>query len=112
MTKKYICIEVPCEINLRTSIKNMQDSLNIGHINAYTPESFVLNLETSGLRVLKFELADISWELKSFNKSTSKAFIHHVLRRTCLRIGQTFASRIFTYHAIALCERAPMLDIT
>jgi SAM-dependent methyltransferase len=44
---RAIFVEVPCELHLRTTRHELQRMLDIGHINAYTPESFQLLLETA-----------------------------------------------------------------
>jgi SAM-dependent methyltransferase len=109
--RKFVYVEVPCELHLRTTLPALQDSLNIGHINAYTLESFVLKLETSGLKVKRIQLMDTSFAVKAFGRSAWKAAIAHALRRGALFLNEGVASRLFTYHAGALCEAAEKLDI-
>lgn len=38
VARRLVYVEVPCELHLRTSQRALQRSLDIGHINAYTPE--------------------------------------------------------------------------
>src|ERR1700722_7043310 len=109
VAKRYIFVEVPCELHLRASYKNLQPTLNIGHINAYTPESFVLTLETSGLRVEQIGIFDHSYPFYRFGTSALRATLKMAIRRFLLGLNETFASRIFTYHVGALCTKAPML---
>jgi SAM-dependent methyltransferase len=111
VAKSYIYIEVPCELHVRTSYNDLQTSLAIGHINSYTPESFVLTLETSGLRVKDLVVYDHSFAIHRFHTSAWKAVLKTILRRSLLLISDRLASRIFTYHVGALCEKAPMLNI-
>jgi SAM-dependent methyltransferase len=111
VARKFVYVEVPCELHLRTTFSRLQDSLNIGHVNAYTLESFVLRLETSGLRVKELRLVDTSYTTKAFGRSAWKAMVSHALRRGALFLNEMAASRLFTYHAGALCEAAEKLDI-
>jgi len=106
VARKYIYIEVPCELHLRTSVRAMQRTLDIGHINAYTPESLVLTLETSGLSVLDFKVFDHSREVHAFSTSPMAAAAKTILRGGLLKINQSLASKIFTYHCGALCVAA------
>jgi ubiquinone/menaquinone biosynthesis C-methylase UbiE len=112
VAKRHVFVEVPCELHLRASYKNLQPSLNIGHINAYTPESFVLTLETSGLHVEKIGIFDHSYQFYRFYASSWKAILKMAARRLLLGLNETLASRFFTYHVGALCTKAPMLAIS
>ncbi|UFW75199.1 class I SAM-dependent methyltransferase [Bradyrhizobium sp. WU425] len=102
VSRKFVYTEVPCELHLRTSFPAMQRSLNIGHINAYSPESFLLLLQTSGLDVEKLDIFDHSSEVHAFQKGKAKAAISQTLRRSLLSIDRALASRVFTYHCGAL----------
>lgn len=105
VAKGPIYLEVPCELNLRTSEANMQTTLDIGHINAYTPESFVLTLATGGLNVGAMHLFDHSRNIHQFTSSAPAAAAKMVMRRGLLKLSPRFASRLFTYHAGALCTQ-------
>jgi SAM-dependent methyltransferase len=104
VTRRFVYIEVPCELHARTTRAELQRSLDIGHINAYTPESFALTLETSGLRVVRFEVFDRSYAVHRFHRSAPRAVAMTLVRRALLRASPVLASRVFTYHASALCE--------
>jgi SAM-dependent methyltransferase len=104
--RKYIYIEVPCELHIRTTQVSMQRSLDIGHINVYTPESFALTLATSGMQILKFQLFDHHREVHRFEKSALKADAVMAIRRTLLALNSKLASRIFSYHCGALVTAA------
>jgi SAM-dependent methyltransferase len=103
VAKGPIYLEVPCELNLRTSEANMQTTLDIGHINAYTPESFALTLATGGLSVDAMQLFDHSRDIHHFMSGAASARAKMAVRRTLLKISPRYASRLFTYHAGALC---------
>jgi len=109
VARGYIYVEVPCELHVRTSIRMLQQSLEIGHVNAYTPESLALTLETSGLEVLTLQVFDHSYALHRFHMSPVKALAKTALRRSLLSLSEHVATRVFTYHAAALCQRAPLI---
>jgi SAM-dependent methyltransferase len=111
VSRKYVYIEVPCELHLRTSRRALQTSLDIGHINAYTSESFALTLETSGLRVVRLKLFDHQYAVHRFRSPAWRAMLKFVSRKAMLGLSESAASRIFTYHCGALCRPGPLLGI-
>jgi SAM-dependent methyltransferase len=111
VARKLIYVEVPCELTIRATVQALQKSLDIGHINAYSPVSFRLRLETSGLTVKEFIVRDVSLQSKAFGQPVPKAVVLHAIRRAALWLSPKMAPRIFTYHVGALCERASYLDI-
>lgn len=109
VSRRFIYLEVPCELHLRASHRSLQNTLNIGHINSYTPDSFALTLETSGLKVLHLNLFDHSFAVHKFHSSTFAAAAKVMARRSLLKLGASFAPKLFSYHVGALCEpSAPM----
>ncbi|MEO8843495.1 MAG: class I SAM-dependent methyltransferase [Kofleriaceae bacterium] len=109
VARQYIYIEVPCELHVRTSQRALQQSLDIGHINAYTPESFALTLETSGLAVKRLEVFDHSYASHRFHNSSVKALAKTAVRRAVLRLHRTLATRLMTYHVGALCTPTSLI---
>ena len=109
VSRRYVYIEVPCELHLRTSRRALQTTLNIGHINAYTWESFALTLETSGLRVDRIKLFDHRYATHRVHSPAWLATLKFVTRRAMLALGESAASRVFTYHCGALCRPGPLL---
>jgi SAM-dependent methyltransferase len=109
VARRFVYLEVPCELHARTSHGALQQSLEIGHINAYTPESFVLTVETSGLAVRKLDVFDHSYAIHRFHAPAPRALLKTVLRRSLLRLHQGLATRLLTYHVGALCEPAPLI---
>ncbi len=109
-TRKFVYIEVPLELHIRSSVKHLQHTLQIGHINSYTMESFALTLETSGLKIIDMELFDFSLPRHKFHSSYLKALPKMLLRRTAMSINKRLSSKLFTYHCGALCRPAAMLD--
>jgi ubiquinone/menaquinone biosynthesis C-methylase UbiE len=111
VSRRFVYVEVPCELHLRSSRRALQQSLDIGHINAYTPDSFVLQLETSGLVVQKRKVFDQHYAIHSFISSPWVAAIKSSTRKGLLALSETLACRVFTYHCGALCEPGALLEI-
>ncbi len=112
VAQRFVYIEVPCELHIRTTRNALQGSLSIGHINAYTPDSFQLKLETSGLLVREIRAFDHSFAIHRFRTSKTAAVTKMAMRRLALAVSHRFASHIFTYHWGALCEVGPVLNIS
>jgi SAM-dependent methyltransferase len=112
VSRLLVYVEVPCEVHMRTSFKSLQQSLAIGHINAYTPETFALKLETSGLCVTRLGLFEDNIRLGHLQFSSTKALIKSIIRRSLLVASGKLASRVFTYHCGALCLPAEPLKLT
>jgi SAM-dependent methyltransferase len=106
VAKRLIYLEIPCELHARTRHSDIQTTLNIGHINSYSPESFTMLCQTSGLKMLNSRLFDHSYDVHAFHASSTKAMLKMKLRRALLAANPILASRIFTYHFGVLCERA------
>jgi SAM-dependent methyltransferase len=102
VARRWIYVEVPCELHLRTSRRALQQTLDIGHINAYTPESFELLLASSGLAVQHLAVFDHSLALHRFNNRLPSALLKRGLRGGLLALSPRLASRVFTYHCGAL----------
>lgn len=104
VSKGAIFIEVPLELGAYTTSSRLQRSLDIGHINTYSFQSFHLLLETSGLRVEKFQLYDHSLDVHRHHSSAPLAFLKAGLRRSALAVSGKFATQIFSYHCGAICR--------
>jgi SAM-dependent methyltransferase len=111
VSKMFIVVEVPCELHLRTTYQTLQTTLNIGHINAYTPESFALTLETSGLTVARIETFEPGPFLSGGSGRQLKQKAKSALRRAVLSVSPYLAHRIFSYHVAALCRPGRSLTI-
>jgi SAM-dependent methyltransferase len=103
---RAIFVEVPCELHLRTTRHELQRMLDIGHINAYTPESFQLLLETSSPQIQRLKIWDHSLAVHSLTSGALRARLKWLLRRGLLRISKTPASRLFAYHCGVLARPA------
>ncbi|NEU14048.1 methyltransferase domain-containing protein [Methylobacterium sp. BTF04] len=106
ISRRYLYVEVPCELHLRTRARDLQDTLEIGHINAYTPESFALTLATSGLRIVDIACFDHSLAVHAFHGSRLSGVVKRAVRSGMLRLHAGLAPKLFTYHCGALCTRA------
>ena len=102
VARRFIYIEVPCELHLRTTRRALQRTLDIGHINAYTPESLQLLVETTGLNLESIRVFDHSLAVHRFHASPAAAAIKLTIRRGLLRLNPVMASRLLTYHCGAL----------
>jgi len=107
VAKKVIYVEVHCETHIRRTHRSIQRSLDIGHINCHTPETFLVLLQTSGLEVMAFEIFDHSFEIYQFLcNSYIRAGVTMAVRRVPFTINRVLSSRLFTYHCGALCKRS------
>lgn len=105
VSRDFIYCEVPCELHLRTTHESLQRTLNIGHINAYTPLSFKLLLESSGLVVQDLRIFDHSLEVHVFDSGKIKGLLKACLRGALLKLSPRLASKVFTYHCGALLSK-------
>ncbi len=104
VARELIYVEVPCELHARVTRPALQTALDTGHINAYSPEYFLVLLQTAGLDVIDLELFDHSAAVHSFGTSAWKGRLRMALRRGLLKLNPILASRIFCYHCGALCR--------
>ena len=104
VSRDLIYLEVPCELVVRTDAAMLQRTLDIGHINAYTPESFVLTLATAGLTVDEFELFDHSRAVHAAMSGELKGALKRAVRGSLLKASPSLASKLFCYHCGALCR--------
>ncbi|MGN1290035.1 MAG: class I SAM-dependent methyltransferase [Bradyrhizobium sp.] len=105
VARTFIYIEVPCELHARTNRRALQSTLDIGHINFYTPDTFRLLLETAGLHVTCFGTYDHSLPVHAFHSSRMKGLAKSIVRKSLLSVSPAFATRLATYHCGALCRR-------
>ena len=104
VAKRCLYVEVPCELHLRSNYADLQRSLDIGHINAYTPESFQLLLESCGLPLRRMGLFDHSLAVHSFGPGRAAGYLKYGVRRALLAFNPRLASRLFTYHCGAIAQ--------
>lgn len=111
VARRWIYIEVPCELHLRTSMRALQTTLDIGHINAYTPESLALTLATSAHYIEEMQAFDHSLAVHAYSSNKAKAYLKAALRRSLLWASPQLATRLFTYHVGALCDASKGAEV-
>jgi ubiquinone/menaquinone biosynthesis C-methylase UbiE len=105
VARKYVVVEVPCELTLQTNAGRLQHSLTtLGHINSFTPHSFALTLATSGLDVIDLQLFDHSVAVQGFEGSPLKGRLKRAIRSGLLNLHPGIAAKLFSYHCGALCD--------
>jgi SAM-dependent methyltransferase len=102
VARKWIYVEVPCELHARSNHTDLQRTLDIGHINAFSPLSFQLLIQSAGLKIQSMEVFEHSLALHRFGNGPLKARLKHGLRRGLLTVSPWLATRVFTYHCGAL----------
>ncbi|MGY4478090.1 class I SAM-dependent methyltransferase [Bradyrhizobium sp. USDA 3364] len=107
VSRDFIYVEVPCELHARTSRRALQSTLDIGHINFYTPDTFRLLLETVGLKVKDVGTWDHSLPVHAFHTSRAKGLAKSIVRKSLLTVGPALATRLATYHCGAICRHDP-----
>lgn len=105
VSKHLMYIEVPCDITVRMSRSAIQRGLGIGHINGYTPEFFMILLQTCELDICNFEIFDHSEEVSFFDGKNLKSILQRRLRQLARKISPIFATRLFCYHCGALVAK-------
>lgn len=98
VASRLLYLEIPCEMNLSARRSGLIRSLAIGHINHYTPDSFVVLVNSAGLRVEEAILFDHSDEVLGFGRSPMSARALKLARRGALGLLRHQAARLFTYH--------------
>lgn len=106
VSKGLIYLEVPCELHMRATRDSLQRTLDIGHINAYTPEGFALLVQTAKLSIIASDLFDHSLDVVAFGGPRWKGQVKHALRSALYGLSRQWASRTFTYHFAVLCRPA------
>jgi hypothetical protein len=104
VSRKFVYVEVPCELHARTNRRALQSTLDIGHINFYTPDTFRLKLQTAGLQVLKLGVYDHSLAVHAFHGSRVSGVVKNLIRKSLLAASPELAVRLATYHCGALCR--------
>jgi SAM-dependent methyltransferase len=110
VARRFVYIEVPCELTMRASVGSLQSTLDIGHIHPYTPESFALELCRSGLPPAEFRLFDHRLAIHTYFGGPIRGYIRMALRRSALAVSSWGASKLFCYHAGALVDMAQARD--
>jgi len=102
---KRLVIEIPIEGGLRAE-RSIAVSGPFGHINFYTPPTFLNLLRTSGFHVIKSRVLTSSLRLERFCGGPTKGAIKSALRRGALAVMPRLAPALMTYLMTAYCEAA------
>jgi SAM-dependent methyltransferase len=106
VSANLLYLEVPCEMNVRSNARAIQRSLGIGHINGFTPEYFMVLLQTAGLDIVDLQVFDHSYDVHKFGVSALRGYGRMAIRRTMLRSVPHLATKLFCYHCGALAKVA------
>lgn len=104
VSSRYVYVEVPCEITVRSNPAAVQSALYIGHINAYTPDYFQILIQTAGLKIVDLTLFDHSLEVHNFGRPYWKGRAMQIMRSTMLKLRPNLAAKLFCYHCGALID--------
>jgi ubiquinone/menaquinone biosynthesis C-methylase UbiE len=107
VSRRYVYVEVPCELHVRSGYSSLQKTLDIGHINSYTPASFALTLATAGLSIECLRSFDHSLAVQSFFSGRPIGALKLAVRSSLLYLSESIATKMFTYHCGALCRVGP-----
>jgi SAM-dependent methyltransferase len=109
VSRYLLYVEVPCELHKRATHRTLQAGLDIGHINPFSRETFLLLLQSTGLEVEKLQLFDHSLAVYEFSNSSLVARAKRAIKSGLLAIEPRFAAQLFTYHcgALATCGKSP-----
>jgi SAM-dependent methyltransferase len=105
VSRGLVYFEVPCEANARTSHRLIQRALDIGHINYFSPDTFLLLLQTCELDVVRFQLFTHGLEFYRHRDSALKARAKMMLKNGLLAANWRIAAKLFTFHCGALIDR-------
>ncbi len=104
VSSRYLYVEVPCEMTVRANPSAIQSALKIGHINAYTPDYFMVLLQTAGMNVSDLRLFDHSRAVHNFGRQPWKGRLMQAVRGTMLSVNPSLAAKLFCYHCGALID--------
>ena len=101
---QFLYIEVPLELTLSVN-KAIKTGGIYGHINFYTPETFVNLLETANLKVINFKVFSNTLEYECFIGGKIKGSIKWFIRKLFLYIAPHKAPFFITYMGGAFCTK-------
>jgi len=101
---RRVIIEVPLEnvFSLERKLAGKVDPY--GHINFYTPTSFINLLRTSGLVPIKTRVGSFSVRFEQYLDGKSKGFVKSYIRRIGLTVCPRLAPFFITYFSTAYCD--------
>ncbi len=100
---RRLLIEVPIELSLRVE-RSIAVSGRYGHINFYSPPTFLNLLRTAGFKVLGSQVFTSSLAYEQYCGGRLRGFAKHAIRRGMLAASQRLAPLLMTYVMMAHCE--------
>lgn len=98
---RRVFIEIPLEGGFRGRVDR-----RFGHINYYTPKTFLNLLETSGLTPIKWKLFTSSRAYETYLYGTVKGPLKNLIRRSVLTTaGTKLAPHLMTFLMSVVCEK-------
>jgi SAM-dependent methyltransferase len=112
---RHVAIEVPLEGGFRVE-RSIGKGGPYGHINFYTPSTFLNLLRTTGLTPSKWRVGTSSMKYERYTAGPRTGLVKGILRRQALAMFPRFAPFLFTYLLTVYCstenaERAPVESV-
>lgn len=98
-----VIIEVPLEHTFRID-RSIKVSGPHGHINFYTSDTFVNLLETSLMKVTKFQVVTFSRKFECFLSGSFNGSIKYSIRKIFLSLFPKLSTGIMVYYCVAMLE--------
>ena len=95
-----VFIEVPLELNIRTSRDFRWTST--GHINLYNPIVIRHLVQSTGLQIQSEQVTCAGLPVFTFQRSKLRGIVHWAIKSMILRFMPSVAWRLFTYHGSLL----------
>lgn len=99
---RYVFVEVPLELNLRTPRDFRWTST--GHVNLFNPTVLRHLVQSSGLRIVAERVTCSSPSVYQFSRPGLKGKMHWLAKRLVLSGLGSRASHVWTYHGCVLAE--------
>jgi hypothetical protein len=101
---KYVAIEVPLEGGFRVVERSIRGGSPFGHINFYTPSTFLNLLRTSGLKPVKWKVGTSSVKYEQYVGGKNMGLVKGFIRRHALVAFPRLAPHLFTYLFTVYCD--------
>jgi SAM-dependent methyltransferase len=101
---RYVFVEVPLELNLRTPHDFRWT--DVGHINLYDPVVIRHLMQSVGLRILAEQTVCPSIDVFKFLRPGIKGTLHWAIKASLLKAAPFAAWRLFSYHETVLASTA------
>lgn len=100
---KRFVFEVPLENGIRVE-RAIATSGPFGHINFYSPATFLNLLRTSGFRIIRARVYTSSRQYEQHCAGRVRGLVKHGLRRGLLALSRQLAPNLLTYVMAVYCE--------